>query len=1319
LGVPKEEWSYEIKNLSLSDTQQYFAFANVKDHLVGVTDSADTPLLSWQGHYYWNPEEEKSFPLGEVSSQALPYRSEIAEFSTERVETAFNGGLDKADLDELLENQGGYVLKDNYWWNPGSTQAYNGAEQFYLPQATTDPFGNETRYEYDDYSLLTVKVTDALDNETLVLTIDYYTLQPQKMRDINHNISEVLFDPLGMVTVTSFYETENGVEVGFMKLEDYLQPEPPTIEDVNANPRNYLQRAASYFYYDLFSWQNHQVPVHAFNLVAEGYEADARVQKSITYSDGLGREVQSKMKVERGEAFVVNIGTQMTEDRWLASNRKVYNNKGNPVKEYEPYYVEGYKYVDNEELNQFGVSPTLFYDPLQRVIRVDTPKGFFSKVEFTPWQEKHYDENDTVEDSDYYQENINNPNLDEAERQALQKAAVFYDTPSEVVLDNLGRTVREIENNKTTVNGVVKELITHYEFDIVGNLLSSADPRLSVPNINNFQMTYSMTNEVLKTISVDGGTSWQLNNVMGNPIYSKNSRNFEFSTQYDELQRPSQVDVRGGDGATQLDQVLERLVYGESVDDAENCNLRGQLYQHYDQAGLLQVDEYNILGAPLTSKRQLREEYKEEANWNTINLVLQSTTYQTQYEYDALGRVRAQTDADDNVYQPIYHESGRLNQIQVRHQGGASSTYVESIDYNPKGQRTNIIYGNGVKTDYEYETSTFRLTRILTKRENKVLQDLYHTYDPVGNITQILDNAWETVFSNKQRVEPKSTYTYDALYRLIKATGREHPALTKEDERSGNPEDHWFVPLPHLNNGQAVQNYTRNYDYDDGGNLYRIRHQGATSRTRELVVSDRSNRAFEQNTSGSISPDDVDGSFDANGNQTHLEGLSGISWNYRDNIASVTIILRKDAPDSEYYVYDSGGNRIRKVTERYGSGGTVTHVEETIYLGMLEIRKTWRDDTVTEERNFLRVMDDERCVATRLRWSQGSPPAGTSNPQIRYQLENHLGSATMEVDDGGQLISYEEYFPYGGTSFVAGRSLAEVKLKQYRYSGKERDASTGLYYYGARYYAPWLGRWMSCDPAGTVDGLNLYGFVQGNPIKFFDSNGHKSHKEKTKGQGFEKYKKGIEQEVKKMKRLSPRTRNRDEKYWTQLTKKRILGGEAAYNQARKALEDTKKKKLYLGRLQDTTAAKKTEADTRVLDSELWSLAINEAFVGGGIDIGARFKFKTPFTERAKTTVKSSSQGEKFLKKLQEDSKRTVDSNLYNPKKRKHKLTVTALEIAQLLDAGYVFEDVQAAAPGKGKSFQAFPNQKKYITSNRQKSLSNRQRKSITDHIQRT
>jgi RHS repeat-associated protein len=109
------------------------------------------------------------------------------------------------------------------------------------------------------------------------------------------------------------------------------------------------------------------------------------------------------------------------------------------------------------------------------------------------------------------------------------------------------------------------------------------------------------------------------------------------------------------------------------------------------------------------------------------------------------------------------------------------------------------------------------------------------------------------------------------------------------------------------------------------------------------------------------------------------------------------------------------------------------------------------------------------------------PVVGNPLPVIRYQLDNHLGSASLELDRAGQVISYEEYYPYGSTSYQA-RSVADVSLKRYRYTGMERDEETGLAYHGARYYAAWLGRWCSCDPIGIKDGLNIYSYVRGNPI---------------------------------------------------------------------------------------------------------------------------------------------------------------------------------------------------------------------------------------------
>jgi RHS repeat-associated protein len=111
---------------------------------------------------------------------------------------------------------------------------------------------------------------------------------------------------------------------------------------------------------------------------------------------------------------------------------------------------------------------------------------------------------------------------------------------------------------------------------------------------------------------------------------------------------------------------------------------------------------------------------------------------------------------------------------------------------------------------------------------------------------------------------------------------------------------------------------------------------------------------------------------------------------------------------------------------------------------------------------------------------------------IRYQFTNHLDSSTLELDEAAEIISYEEYYPYGSTSYESVRKQVEVSPKRYRYTGKERDNETGFYYHGARYCAPWLGRWISCDPAGMVDGTNLYAYVRNNPLRLVDPNGRQS-----------------------------------------------------------------------------------------------------------------------------------------------------------------------------------------------------------------------------------
>ena len=88
-----------------------------------------------------------------------------------------------------------------------------------------------------------------------------------------------------------------------------------------------------------------------------------------------------------------------------------------------------------------------------------------------------------------------------------------------------------------------------------------------------------------------------------------------------------------------------------------------------------------------------------------------------------------------------------------------------------------------------------------------------------------------------------------------------------------------------------------------------------------------------------------------------------------------------------------------------------------------------------------------------------------------------------------QIISYEEYSPYGSTTYQAVNGALKPAAKRYRFTSKERDDESGLSYHSARYYAPWLGRWVSCDPGGMADGANLYVYARNRPLILIDVNG--------------------------------------------------------------------------------------------------------------------------------------------------------------------------------------------------------------------------------------
>jgi RHS repeat-associated protein len=377
--------------------------------------------------------------------------------------------------------------------------------------------------------------------------------------------------------------------------------------------------------------------------------------------------------------------------------------------------------------------------------------------------------------------------------------------------------------------------------------------------------------------------------------------------------------------------------------------------------------------------------------------------------------------------------------------------------------------------------------------DKRTLQDLRYTYDPAGNITHIQDDAQQTIYFRNQRVEPSNDYVYDAVYRLLSAKGREHLGQTGGQRNPPTASDafnQFHTHLDHPGDGDALGTYIEEYEYDAVGNFQTMHHRVSDPAhpgwTRSYVYNEpsllepakQSNRLSSTQIGGGALEEYT---YDEHGNMTAMPHLPTLRWDCEDQLAQVDL----QGGGTAYYVYDAGGQRVRKMVERNGAT-----VEERIYLGGYEVYRKRQGGVLQLERQTLHIMDDKQRIAlveTRTQGNDGSLPQ-----MIRLQFGNHLGSASLELDDHAQIISYEEYFPYGSTSYQAVRNQTETP-KRYRYTGMERDEESGLSYHSARYYVPWLGRWSSCDPMlGNLIievSSSLYAALLLNPIRWVDIDG--------------------------------------------------------------------------------------------------------------------------------------------------------------------------------------------------------------------------------------
>jgi len=1112
----------------MSQFDNWISNAKEFDEQLGTGAATEARLISFLRTFYYNDAMDDVLALGQLGKRIVAHHEEQACFNDNFTAGVYGGKLTNGMKQNTLE--GNYIQKDGYWWKQTAINHFRAESEFTILDKVEHAPGVFTTYKYDPYFLNVIEIIFP-DGSKESGVIDYNVVDSFRQIDKNDNISEVIFDALGVSVATfnkgTVLDDANTPQAYGVELSDqYVRQNDESFDNLLSNPTKYLQKANSFIYYDLENFQATGNPLRAISLVRENLMHDgfgnvdnaSEIGIGISYTDGVGRPIQKKSKVEAGPAIkrdgsgqIVLLASGEVElqdsvERWLVSGHTIYNNKALPIQTFEPYFSPLHTYESETKLTHFGVSSQIFYDAFGRQLRTLYPNLTFSEIEYGSWEQKVFDQNDTVENSIYKTVREILPTAD-PERLALDKALQHKDTPVVTILDPMGRDVITIEKNNDGTERREEQTL-----DINGAPVAVKDARTLLA----FEYKYDMLGRLVFEKSIDSGEKWSFADYNDQLIHTWDGRNVHTQFVLDNLRRVDHVKVNGALGMSHM---TEKFVYWDdaSVTQAKEKNIVGLAERHFDQAGIQIAIKNNTAGMPLKLSKEIIDASSLKPDWtNPAAVSMDGNTHLTEQRYDGMGRVQLQKLADGTLRKFVFSKGGSLKKILFSSADGTIQDLeiLKDAEYNSKGMRSMSLLGNNVAINYNYDANTFRLAGLKAQRTSgtsKVYQDISYHYDPVGNLVHLNDIARSNSAASPKimtgmNVSGHSEYTYDALYRLTQATGRVHQALEKHDYRNranqANTPVSWKKGTRHiaLNNAAAVERYTRSYTYDLSGNRVSVGHQATTKNwTKDNWTSATSNRSLSKKDLNGVNVTNPESRFDANGNCIYQAHLRDIVWNHKNQLEKVVVIDRSaqaQPNDEEIYIYNNDGMRVKKITQKLvDTTNNIIEITEKTYLGLCEFKKIIRGTTTILSRSTSKVSDGQNKIALIHNWTIDTSQRETDNPgthKIHYQLHNHLGSSALELDASGDVITYEEYFPFGGTSFMAGRSDREIDIKDYRYTGKERDDFSGLYYYGYRYYAHWIGSWLSADPIGAQDGLNLYAFVHNNPINLVDPNGLQS-----------------------------------------------------------------------------------------------------------------------------------------------------------------------------------------------------------------------------------
>lgn len=406
-----------------------------------------------------------------------------------------------------------------------------------------------------------------------------------------------------------------------------------------------------------------------------------------------------------------------------------------------------------------------------------------------------------------------------------------------------------------------------------------------------------------------------------------------------------------------------------------------------------------------------------------------------------------------------------------------------------------------------------------------ILEDAEFSYDNVDNPTEIHD--WRSASEWPSGAKPVSRkIQYDDLYRVSQvdyqySAGDDTWVDPFDAEDTGKSTDtRRAKPSPHVSFDKRALRQTFQYDWlgnttstgDDANGFYDRSLGGITNDSaKPYQLKSASNEATASPRSGHL-----DTVYDDAGNLTSLSVAragtclpSASNCNQRfaydwDEVGRLVRARRWDQPISGSatdpipsttpdvdlaYAYDGGDERVLKTAT--DSSNNQVH---TVYIfGSLELRRATYDGTdyTDDKTTEVPYLFAHGVRLARLHYSEESLPTLTSGKlHVLLEMPDHLGSSAMVVDrETSELVERGTYLAQGVADSDYRTDRWDSFREDHRFTGKEEDVEVGVEYFGARYFAPGLGRWMSADPL-TVHSLgadlNPYAYVHGRWLSATD-----------------------------------------------------------------------------------------------------------------------------------------------------------------------------------------------------------------------------------------